>query len=260
MMNDTEKFAVKYQLPLFFLLSYALSWWSAPFVNGQIIPYGPAIAAVIVVALSAGRQGLGVWWRRVTNWRAAWYWYAAGPAIIIGYQSLAFLINQLLGATVTAPAALPSWGITLELLLLGGLWEEPGWTGYALPKLQERFAHRNNGALVAILTTGLFRAIWHLPLFLYGHIPWFDILLFSFGMQIIIAWLYNRSGGSVPVVILFHFASNYLGAVFSPVFSGAERTVYYALFMGMAVLIALVLLKFAGPARKAVIGLEQPSA
>lgn len=252
-MKATERLIARYQLPIFFLLSYILSWWSAPFTNGQIIPHGPALAAIIVLAITAGRQGLGDWWRRVTHWRVAWYWYAAGPAIILAYQGIAFLINLLLGSAVSTPPALPATGILLELLLLGGLWEEPGWTGYALPKLQERFAHRPNGAQIAILAAGLFRAIWHLPLYLYGHIQWFDVFIFTFGFQIIIAWLYNRSGGSVPVAILFHFASNYLGATFSPVFAGAERTMYYALFMGMAVLVALALLKFAGPARPAVI-------
>jgi hypothetical protein len=238
-METIKNFFNKYQLPIFFLLAYLLSWWSAPFVNGQIMPHGPAAAAVIVLAVTAGPPGLRTLWQRITHWRVAWYWFLVGPALIVFYQGSALLINLMLGATVANPIHLPAAGVFLELLLLGGLWEEPGWTGYALPKLQERFAGRPNGKLTAALVLGMFRAIWHLPLFFYGHIPWFDVVVFEIAFQLIIAWLYNRSGGSVLVVILFHFASNVLGAVFSPVFAGSERTTYYALFVGIASLIAL---------------------
>ena len=238
-METIKSFFNKYQLPIFFLLTYLLSWWSAPLQNGQIIPHGPMLAAVIVLALSAGRPGLGVWWRRITHWRVAWYWYLVGPAMVVFYQGSAYIINQMLGASVTNPLHIPSTGIILELLLLGGLWEEPGWTGYALPKLQERFDNRPNGWLLAALVLGVFRAIWHLPLFFYGHIPWFDVVVFEIAVQLIIAWLYNRSGGSVLVVILYHFASNILSAVFSPTFTGEAFTVFYALFVGLACLVAL---------------------
>lgn len=231
----------KYQLPIFFLLSYVLSWWSAPFANGQIMPHGPAVAAIIILALTSGKGGLRTLWRRITHWRVAWYWYLVGPALIVFYQGSATLINLLLGATITKMPGIPTTSIILELLLLGGLWEEPGWTGYALPKLQEHFSKRPNSKFVAALVLGVFRAIWHLPLFLGGHIPWFDVVIFEIAFQLIIAWLYNRSGGSVLVVILFHFASNLVGAVFNPTFSGDERTAYYAIFVGLAAVIAIIL-------------------
>jgi len=246
-MNKLKGFFRKYDLALFFLLNYLLTWWPAPIRNGQIIPYGPTLAAVIVLAMASGRAGLAGWWRRLAQRPRAWVWLLAGPALIIGYQGAAFLINLFLGARVSAPLALPSTGILLELLLIGGMWEEPGWTGYALTKLQERFADRPGGNLKAALTLGVFRAIWHLPLYLYGHIYWFDVLLFEIAIQVIIAWLYNRSGGSVLVVIIFHFASNYLGAVLSPAFTDGARTTYYALFMGLAAVIAVLLAVFGGP-------------
>lgn len=239
-MNTSESVFVKYELPLFFLLTYLLSWWSAPFANGGLIPQGPAFAAVIIIALTIGRQGLREFWSRLTRWHAGW-WYLIGPAIILGYQGIAFAINVLLGATVIEPPHIPSMGVFIQLLLLGGLWEEIGWSGYALPKLQESFANRPNSSLIAAIVLGIFRAIWHLPLFLYGTLYWFDIFIFAFAFQLIISWLYNRSGGSVLVVMLFHFMSNIMGSVMSPVFTGIERTAYYAIFMGLASLIALVI-------------------
>jgi hypothetical protein len=41
--------------------------------------------------------------------------------------------------------------------------------------------------------------------------------------------------------MLFHFTSNIAGSVMSPVFAGAGRTTYYALFMGLASLTALLI-------------------
>jgi hypothetical protein len=242
-MYTIQSFVKRHPMVTFVALAYLLSWWSAPFVNGQIMPQGPAVAAVIVLAVTSGRSGLRSLWIRITHWNTSWYWYLIGPAIIAGYQSFAFALNILLGATVTNFPQLPPTGVLIELLLLGGLWEEPGWSGYMLPKMQERFSGRPKGALVATLVTGLVRASWHLPLFIYGHIPWFDMLIFSFAFQIIISWLFNHSGGSVPVVMGFHLASNIFGAIFNAsTFAGADWTNYRILFMASACIIALLIL------------------
>jgi hypothetical protein len=239
-MNKSQQFFSKYELPLFLLLTYVLSWWSAPLVNGQIIPHGPAFAAIIVLGITAGKHGLGELWRRVTHWRIPLFWFIVGPAVILVYHAIGFVVNVLSGAQVVSLPHL-SMGTFLELLLLGGLWEEPGWSGYLLPKMKERFANFPNGLLIAALITGFFRSIWHLPLFLYGHIPWFDILIFSFALQLLIAWVFYRSGESVLAVMLLHFVSNLMGSFTSPMFTGAAHTTYTALFMSGAVLFTLAL-------------------
>lgn len=236
-----QSFFQKYELPLFLLLTYILSWWSVPFAEGRIIPHGPALAALIVLGFSVGKQGLGEWWRRVTHWRVPSVWFLAGPTVIFGYHAIAFIANVLLGAEVVSLPQL-STGTFLMLLFVGGLWEEPGWSGYLLPKMKERFANLPNGLLIAALVTGGFRSLWHLPLFFYGHAPWFDVFIFSFAFQLIITWLFHRSGGSVPVVMLFHFVSNLMGSFTQTMFTGAEHMTYNALFMSGAVLFSLVLI------------------
>jgi len=238
--NVSHTFFQKYQLPMFFLLTYLLSWWSVPFLKGGLVPHGPAFAAVIVIAMMTGKQGLREFWQRLKNLGKGWA-YIVGPAIVLGYQGAAYVINLLLGATVVVSPHFPAFGVWLELLLAGGLWEEIGWSGYALPKLQEHFSSCQSGPFIAALILGIFRAIWHLPLFMYGTIYWFDILIFEVAIQVIIAWLFTRSGGSVLAIMIFHFTSNIVGAVTSSVFNGIERMNYYALFMGLAFLIALVI-------------------
>lgn len=239
-MRSQSSFA-KYELPLFLLLAYALSWWSAPLMNGQILPHGPAFAALIVIGITRGRQGLGEWWRRITHWRIPVIWFIVGPLMILSYHAIGFVLNLLLGAEFVSPPSL-STGMFIELLLVGGLWEEPGWSGYLLPKMNERFANHPNRLLLAALVTGVFRCIWHVPLFLYGHIPWFDVFIFSFTFQLIIAWVFYRSGGSVPAVMVLHFVSNLMGSFTARMFDGAEQTTYAALFMAAATVFALALI------------------
>jgi hypothetical protein len=236
-----KKLIVRYDLAFVFLLTYLLSWWAAPFTKGALIPYGPAIAAVIVTALTTGRRGLRAYWSRLTNWRAGW-WYLIAPAIVVSYTGTAYVINVWLGAEVMQTPHWLSTGVFLQLLFLGGQWEEPGWTGYALPRMREHFAGHPRGSLSATLMVGVFRAIWHLPLFLYGKMPWFDIFVFSFAFQIIIAWLYDQSKGGVLVVMVLHFTSNIMGAVMAPVFAGADQVTFRALFMSLATLFAITLI------------------
>jgi len=239
-MSRSREFFTKYHIPLFFLLAYLLSWWALPVTRAGMLPHGPAFAAVIVLALTLGRPGLREWWRRVVNFRGGW-WYLAGPAILAGGLVIAFVVNLLLGATVSGGLQLPLMAVVF-LLLIGGEWEEPGWTGYALPALQERYARAANGPLIATLILGVFRAIWHLPLVIVGAIPWYEgILLNVLVFQPIISWLYNKTRGSVPVVMVFHFMSNLLMVIVGPVFAGAESVQYKILFYAFGVVAALVI-------------------
>lgn len=241
-MKQRRNLFTQYPLVLFFLLTYLLSWWSIPVADGALFPYGPTLAAFLVLAISQGRQGLQEWWARLTQWRAGW-WYLIGPVIMVTSLLGAFGLNLLFEPTVTTLPKLPIPAIWLELLLLGGLWEEPGWTGFALPKLQERFARQKNGMLAATLILALFRAIWHIPLLVRGTLPWFDVFGYIIVFQLIIAWLYNRSGGSIPAVMLFHYASNLLaGGMMLQAFTGGEKQIYWMLFTACAGLIGLIIL------------------
>lgn len=235
-----KQFFKRHELVFFFLFTYILSWFAVPLLDGALIPQGPMFAAVLVIALTQGRQGLRDYWKQLTRGRGG-RWYLVGAVLIVGYQGIALAVNVGVGAVLVEPVRWLSLGVFMQLLLFGGHWEEPGWTGYALPKLQERFANLPYSLWSAALVLGIFRALWHIPLLLYGKIYWFDVLLFSFAFQALIAWLYQRSGRSVPVVMWFHFMSNFVGATLFPVFSGADRLTYYALFMSLAALLALAL-------------------
>jgi uncharacterized protein len=179
----------------------------------------------------------------MTSWQGGWIWLLVAPGLVILYLLAAFGLNLALGGVVSDTEHLGSLGPTiLTLILLGGWWEEPGWTGFALPLLQDRRGGRSLGLLQASLIMGAIRAGWHLPLVISGAIPWFDAILFSIAFQFLITWLFNSTGGSVLIPMLFHLTSNVVGgAIAIPLFSGTDQDRFYILFVVIAWILALLL-------------------
>src|SRR5688500_5867044 len=162
----------------------------------------------------------------MVRWRVGLQWYAAALGLPIGVTLTAAAINVfLLGAQRTSSAAeLGGWSTlfsTFFILLLipglGGTWEEPGWRGYALPRLQVGLS-----ALLASLILGVLWAFWHLPLMVVGEVPWSDIV-FIIAWTVVLTWLFNNSRGSVLLAMLMHAMINTIsGSFFGPMFSGAD--------------------------------------
>jgi len=114
----------------------------------------------------------------------------------------------------------------LAQLATTGLAEEPGWRDFALPLLQRRF-----GPLVGTLVVGALWGAWHLPLFLteWGGRP--DVTLRQVGefmgaavaLSVVMTWLFNRTGQSLPIVMLFHCGINSTATlVFEPMFPALD--------------------------------------
>ena len=173
---------------------------------------GPLGSAFIVTAVADGRAGLRRWVGRLFRWRVAWYWYALAlvvvPALIV-VSALPFA-----GGDVRAPSALAFAmlvpGLIIQLFSTG-LSEEPGWRDFALPRLQHRL-----GAVRGTVVLGLLWGGWHLPLFLteWGGFPgvsWTQPVLFIAScvpLSLVMTWVFNRTGQSVPLVMLLHAGIN----------------------------------------------------
>jgi len=88
----------------------------------------------------------------------------------------------------------------------GGTNEEPGWRGFALPRLQLKFS-----PLIASIILGLIWGFWHTPIYLPQYdsfIQYGIFLLNTIKIAIILTWLYNRTGGSVLATALLHTVGN----------------------------------------------------
>jgi uncharacterized protein len=230
-------------LPAFFGLAYLLSWCAVPWAGPQLLPWGPALAAVIILAMTEGRAGLKDLASQMGRWRVGFTWYAVAISLPIIYGLSATGLNLLFGATM---GELDPWNNLLLLiplfLLLGGQWEEPGWTGYALPRLQV-----GRSAIAASLILSVLRLGWHLPLFFYGAITWADTV-FIIAMQFVVTWLYNSTRGSAFIIIVLHLMQNVSGGFFNPAFSGDDAVGYAWLRAALYAVVAIGLVVWTGAA------------
>ena len=206
----------------FFVLAFALTWllflpWMAG--SGEGIPwftFGPALAGVVVAALTEGWLGVKRVLTAIGRWRVAPVWYLVAIGLPLALQLVAVLINPLLGVTA------PNWGairplgevaawVALFLVFSGPLGEEPGWRGFALPRMLER-----HGALAASLLLGVLWSAWHLPLLLVGDLTVYGSINAVLA-AIVFTWLWQNTRGSVLLAILMHASHQnsvrYLGRV-----------------------------------------------
>jgi uncharacterized protein len=128
---------------------------------------GPSVASILMTGLLHGREGLRDLFARMTRWRVGARWYA------VALLTAPLLVTATLFAlSLTSPEYLPTILTTSDkgaLLLqgivgtmVGGIFEEMGWTGFATHTLLGRMRHD-------VLTTGLFVGVlWgvaHLPVY-----------------------------------------------------------------------------------------------
>jgi uncharacterized protein len=191
----------RHPFPAFVGLAYALSWsfWLLASVGGGRIPFligglGPLIAAGMVTRVTG--SSLRAWLRPIWKWRVSpWWWaYALGlPALLYGMVSLAL---QVSGSPVDWSLVLdrlPAYARTFAfVLVLGGALEEPGWRGFGLPLLQQRYS-----PVRATVLLGLAWGIWHVPL--HGPAGFVVPMVLAFFYTV----LWNRTH-SVALCILLH--------------------------------------------------------
>jgi membrane protease YdiL (CAAX protease family) len=237
----------RHPLFFFFLMAYAFSWiLDIPVILSEwhILPktaltfnfffiiksFGPFLAAYIMTRIMEGKEGWLKLRSRFRLLRVGWQWYAF---ILLGIPALLLLgILVLPGAQASfqgfPPHFLIIYLVSFILIFFGGgpLGEEPGWRGFALPRLQSR-----HGALRGTLLLGVLWTFWHLPDFLtsaqkggpgtglypfYSGLPVFFLEVMA--LAIIFTWVFNHTEGSVFIAILLHTSYNAFGVV-QPLFS-----------------------------------------
>jgi CAAX protease family protein len=244
----------RHPLTTFFILAYALSWWAWILYAFGLFPnpvasFGPFLAAIVVLALTEGKSGLLGLFRRMVRWRISPGWYVVALFLPAVLAAAAALLNVVLGAQRPSEAQLGGWpGIpgTFAIVLLipgvGGAWEEPGWRGYALPRLQNGRSALTAGLILAALITG-----WHLPLMIAGQIHYSDVVLIIAAV-IVFNWVFNNANGSVLIIMLMHAANNAVsGSFFSPMFTGADSVRQSWLLALVWVVVAVLVIAISGP-------------
>ena len=141
-------------------------------------------------------------------------WYLIAILLIPSSLLLGTIFTLFLGQDVywiSLPVGLELIGLIAITFMYtffygAGTNEEPGWRGFALPRLQTKFS-----PLIASIILGLIWGFWHTPIYLpqYGSFIQYGIfLLNTIKIAIILTWLYNRTGGSVLATALMHTIGN----------------------------------------------------
>jgi uncharacterized protein len=201
------------------LLGHAILWDEVRLSLGKTLLFllASAIPAWTVSTALARDGGIRASMRSLLTPRPiAWNLVALClfPAVLL----LGAIVTKLQGGALHQPKVAGS-GFSYALLVIvefgyafffgGGVSEEPGWRGFLLSRLQDRF-----NPLVASLLIWFPWALWHAPLDFAGYAgSTFTAyvrtrVLILVPLCIIITWVYKRCGMTILSAALFHSAFN----------------------------------------------------
>lgn len=214
-------FARTRPLVLFFPLAYAWAWSFWLLVPRNLLQREGSISDIIELSLFLlGAFGptvaaLVTQWLAYRNLKICHIWTGWKPlAVGLAAGLSCFVIATVIGpalSLVRAPVNELNWSALMHLgpyainysTFLGGpINEEPGWRGFALPRLQQRF-----GPYLATLIIAPLWAGWHMPAFYLQDwttlSPW-QFLLIEVGVSFLLRAAANISRFDVLVAVLLH--------------------------------------------------------
>ena len=244
----------------YFVLAFALTWGGVLLAVGgpaaipatseqalRLFPIvfaamclGPSVAGLLMTGLVDGKAGFRELWSRLVRWRVGAGWYA------VALLAAPLLVTALLLAmSVVSPQFLPvifSTEDKASLLLIGlatglaaGIFEEVGWTGFAIPRLL-----RTHRVLATGLVVGLLWAGWHLLVYVWGSgdaagsfslALFLPELIFLVGVlpvfRVLLVGMYDRTGSLLLAMLMHASLASSVPMILTPLATGAPRVAYY---------------------------------
>ena len=259
-MTTIQTFIERHPVLTYYVLTFILSWGGILLVIGgpgaipspsaqamALLPVailvmiiGPSVAGLLMTGLVQGRAGFRDLLARLLKWRVGVRWYAV--ALLTAPLSV---MAVLLALARFSPAYRP--GILTaddkaSLLLMGlaaglaaGIFEELGWTGFAIPALRRRYRVLTTGLIVGVLWAG-----WHLLVYVWGSadasgafswalfLPEFAFFVAVLPVyRVLMVWVYDRTQ-SLLVAMLMHLAQTAITtSILVPLATGMARVTYY---------------------------------
>ena len=266
---NTKSFIRLNSLLFYFILTYSISWggiflalgpagfqiFSGEKVLSQGLSTqlvfiwvsmlaGPTIACLLLTSLIDGMEGIKKLFLSIIHWKVHIKWYAAALLLIPGA-----LVTLLYVLSFISPKFSPNFslGLGIPIGLIGGFFEEVGWTGFALPRLQSKFT-----PFVAAFILGFIHTIWHFiadflgGIAFYKEIYYLHFLLWIIALiafRILAVWIYNQTL-SVFLATLAHAGFTGSQLVFGPIVTGVETIVWYSVFtVALCTIAATIILK-----------------
>src|SRR5215469_13046583 len=180
---------------------------------------GPTLAALMVTAITTGTAGVRQLLRRYVLWRVGLRWYLL---VLVGLPLIQLAVSCVFLGIAPLTAFIQRWSLYFttflpNVLVIGvaaQIWEEGGWSGFAVPALQQRF-----GAWRACLVLGPLWALFHLPVFFVpGQIfatkvdaitmlvQMVLLIIVAIPTRMMMTWVFNNTKASILIAILLHAA------------------------------------------------------
>jgi uncharacterized protein len=233
------RFVQRHPVLSYYVLTFAISWGGILVVAGgpggipgtpeqveRLMPFGnslllvgPAVAGLLMTGLVAGRAGFRDLLARLLRWRVGLRWYAVAlltaPVVFTAVHLALSRVSPVFFPTILTTddkTALLLVGLVVGLVG-GGLFEELGWTGFAIPRLRQ-----GHGVLATGLIVGVLWGAWHFLVYLWGGEIWageLPVVLFVTmngflllvgqlpAYRVLMGWVYDRTG-SLLVAMLMH--------------------------------------------------------
>ena len=252
-----KKFVQHQAIILYFIAAYVIAWGTILFIfrhdgfkpfdgesvlSGSINPnyfivwivmlFAPAIAGISFISITDGKMGVVQLFSSIKKWKVNFKWYAL--ALFVFPVVLLILFFSF---SIFSPKFYPSTMIPLGLTagLVGGFFEEIGWTGFALPKLQLLYR-----PFKAAIILGVVHTFWHLLADWWGGINFYkDLYALHFflwilaltALRILIVWIFNNTG-SLLLAQLTHASFTGSQLMFTPsVLNRTESIAWYLAFV-----------------------------
>jgi membrane protease YdiL (CAAX protease family) len=255
-MTAMTAFVTKHPVGAYFALTFIISWGGVLLVIGTpaggtgvraqdnpLFPLavaamvaGPSAAGLLLTALLDGRQGLRDLRARLLTWRVGVRWYAvallAAPLLAtVTTLTLSLVFAEFRPAISFTDNKAAVLLLALVVGLTAGFFEELGWTGFAIPRLQRR-----HGVLATGLIVGVLWSAWHVLVVIWGigdragSVP-VGVFMIVDGVaglpafRVLMVWVYDRTT-SVFVGILMHVSLTASTLILTPQATGMPLLAY----------------------------------
>lgn len=249
-MASIKAFIERHAVPIYFVLTFAVSWGGFTLVVGgprgfpgdpeefeRLLPFaasamlaGPSVSGLLLTGLLSGGAGLRELLSRFLKWRVGVRWYAFAllpgfvlPAAVLFALSIAssiFNTNDKVALLLSGMVA----GISVVL-------EEIGWTGFAVPRLRQRYSILTTGLIVGVLWGAwhFLQGLWisgtysgALPLVLFLPLSILSSIAQLTAYRILLVWVYDRTGSLLVTTLMHAVLTISTVIIFRPLATGAS--------------------------------------
>jgi len=275
-MTRLNAFIARHPVAAYFTMTFVLSWGGAFLAVGgaggmrgttpQSDPrfayaliamlVGPSASSILLTALLYGRRGLRELLGRLLTWRVRARWY--GVALVLSPVLMAVTLFAL---SMTSPTFLPGIfssderaSLLLVSLAVGasaGIFEELGWTGFAIPVMRRRYGVGTTGVIVGMSWSAwhLFPIVWSsaaaagdlaMPVYLAAQVVGIFIGYLT-AFRILMVWVYEHTE-SLFIAMLMHLSFTASLLILNPLaLAGTSLQVYsFALAAAVWVVVGVI--------------------